>query len=158
MALVLVVYFVFRIEDLALRGALPLAFTVGTPALLFWLENALFVMVPVIIVLRTARRMSTGALFATSLCAVIGFIMHRFNVAVTGMQLIQPTGYFPTWQELVISMSLIALGFIAAGLAVSFLPVVQSGGGDASAGRDRAYRLPWPAPGRAADREIGEPS
>jgi hypothetical protein len=29
--------------------------------------------------------LSTCALFATSLCAVIGFIMHRFNVAVTGM-------------------------------------------------------------------------
>ena len=39
MALILVVYFVFRIEDLALRGALPDAFSFGTPALLFWLER-----------------------------------------------------------------------------------------------------------------------
>jgi Ni/Fe-hydrogenase subunit HybB-like protein len=156
MALILVVYFVFRIEDLALRGALPLAFAAGLPALLFWLENLLFVIVPVLIVLRTARRMSTRALFATSLCAVIGFVMHRFNVAVTGMQLIHPTGYFPTWQELVISMSLIGLGFIAAGLAVTFLPVVHAGGGDISDGRAAAYRLPWPAP-RPEPRAEGGP-
>jgi len=90
--------------------------------------------------------MTTRALFAASLCAVIGFIMHRFNVAVTGMQLIHPTGYFPTWQELVISMSLIGLGFIAAGLAVTFLPVVQPGGGDASGGVNAVFRLQWTPP------------
>ena len=143
MALILVVYFVFRVEDLALRGALPLAFTLGMPALLFWLENLLFVIVPVMIVFRTARRMTTRALFAASFCAVLGFIMNRFNVAVTGMQLIHPTGYFPTWQELVISMSLIALGFIVAGIAVTYLPVTQVGGGDASIAAGGAYRLPW---------------
>ncbi len=160
MALILVVYFVFRIEDLALRGALPYAFSLGMPALLFWLENLFFVIVPVSVVFRTARRMTTRALFVTSFCAVLGFIMHRFNVAVTGMQLIHPTGYFPTWQELVISMSLIALGFIAAGLAVRFLPLTHIGGGDASIGAGRAYRLSWRpvaarSPGEAGN---GEPS
>ncbi|MGD8439586.1 MAG: Ni/Fe-hydrogenase cytochrome b subunit [Holophagae bacterium] len=151
MALILIVYFVLRIEDLAVRGVLSLAFGVGIPSMLFWLENLLFVIVPVAIVFRTARRMSTRALFIASLCAVLGFIMHRFNVAVTGMQLIQPTGYFPTWQELVISLSLIALGFVAAGLAVTFLPVVRPGGGDASVGRTAAYRLPWPSTGAGGE-------
>jgi Ni/Fe-hydrogenase subunit HybB-like protein len=143
MALVLVVYFVFRIEDLALRGALPYAFSLGMPALLFWLENLLFVIVPVVIVFRTARRMTTRALFTTSFCAVLGFIMHRFNVAVTGMQLIHPAGYFPTWQELLISMALIALGFIAAGLTVRYLPITRVGGADSSSGVAGVYRLPW---------------
>jgi Ni/Fe-hydrogenase subunit HybB-like protein len=158
MALILVVYFVFRIEDLALRSALPYAFTFGMPALLFWLENLLFVIIPVAIVFRTARRMTTRALFFTSFSAVLGFIMHRFNVAVTGMQLIHPSGYFPTWQELVISMTLIALGFIAAGLAVTFLPVTHTGGGDASGGIAGAYRLPWrPVAARApAEPQTGD--
>lgn len=146
MALILVVYFVFRLEDLALRGALPEAFRPGMPALLFWLENLLFVIIPVAVVLRAARRMTTNHLFWASFCAVFGFIMHRFNVAVSGMQLIHPTGYFPTWQELVISLALIALGFIAAGLAVHFLPINQPGGADASAGDIGTYRLPWRRP------------
>jgi Ni/Fe-hydrogenase subunit HybB-like protein len=125
---------------------------------LFWLENALFVIVPTVIVLRSARRMTTRALFAASFCAVLGFIMHRFNVAVTGMQLIQPRRYFPTWQELVISMSLIALGFAAAGLAVRFLPITHGGGADASGGVAGAYRLPWtPVAARpGADEETGD--
>jgi Ni/Fe-hydrogenase subunit HybB-like protein len=151
MALILVVYFVFRIQDLALRGALPLAFVVGMPALLFWLENFLFVILPVIIVFRTSQRMTTTALFVASFSTVIGFIMHRFNVAVTGMQLVHDVGYFPTWQELVISMTLIALGFIAAGLAVTWLPITRAGGGDASSGVRGAYRLSWrPAESRSS--------
>jgi Ni/Fe-hydrogenase subunit HybB-like protein len=145
MALILVVYFVFRIEDLALRGALPHAFSFGMPALLFWLENLLFVIVPVVIVFRTAQRMTTRALFLISFSAVLGFIMHRFNVAVTGMQLIHPVGYVPTWQELVISLALIALGFIIAGWAVRSLPVSRAGRADASDGLTGVYRLPWRA-------------
>ena len=159
MALILVVYFVFRCEDLAVRHALPEAFRPGMPAFLFWLENLLFVIVPVVVVLRTARRMTTGHLFLASSCAVLGFIMHRFNVAVSGMQLIHPTGYFPTWQELVISMALIALGFVAAGLAIHYLPVTRPGGADASAGAVGAYRLPWRRPPinvPAASREGGD--
>jgi len=128
------------------------------PALLFWLENLLFVVVPVLIVFRTARRMTTRALFVASFCAVLGFIMHRFNVAVSGMQLIHETGYFPTWQELVISMTLIALGFIAAGVAVRFLPIAHTGGGEASDGVAGPYRLAWrPVADRPpADPETGE--
>jgi Ni/Fe-hydrogenase subunit HybB-like protein len=158
MALILVVYFVFRIEDLALRDALRYAFSPGMPALLFWLENLLFVVVPVLIVFRTARRMTTRALFVASFCAVLGFIMHRFNVAVSGMQLIHETGYFPTWQELVISMTLIALGFIAAGVAVRLLPIAHTGGGDASDGVAGPYRLAWRpvADSPPADLETGE--
>ncbi len=143
MALILVVYFVFRVEDLALRDALPLAFVPGMPAFLFWLENLLFVFVPLAIVFRTARRMTTRALFVASFAAVLGFIMNRFNVAVTGMQLIHPTGYFPTWQELVISMTLIALGFVAAGIAVRYLPIVPIGGSDSSGGVAGPFRLKW---------------
>ena len=126
------------------------------PALLFWLENLLFVIVPVAIVFRTARRMTTLALFVASFSAVLGFIMNRFNVAVTGMQLIHPTGYFPTWQELVISMSLIALGFIAAGIAIHFLPIAHDGGGDAADGLAGPYRLTWkPSADRVASGESG---
>ncbi len=150
MALILVVYFVFRCEDLAVRHALLEAFRPGMPAFLFWLENLLFVIVPVVVVLRSARRMTTGQLFVASFSTVLGFIMHRFNVAVSGMQLIHPTGYFPTWQELVISMALIALGFVAAGLAIHYLPVTRPGGADASAGAGGAYRLPW----RASTSEV----
>ena len=157
MALILVVYFVFRIEDLALRDALPLAFVPGMPAFLFWLENLLFVIVPVAIVFRTARRMTTLALFVVSFSAVLGFIMNRFNVAVTGMQLIHPTGYFPTWQELVISMSLIAIGFIAAGIAVHYLPIAHGCAGEASNGLAGPYRLTWrPSSDRVAAGSSGD--
>ena len=127
-----------------------------SPALLFWLENLLFVIVPIVIVLRSARRMTTGQLFWASFCAVLGFIMHRFNVAVSGMQFVHPTGDFPTWQELVISLALIALGFVAAGIAVHYLPITRPGGANASAGAFGAYQLPWRRPAIELSETVSE--
>jgi Ni/Fe-hydrogenase subunit HybB-like protein len=123
MALVLVVYAVIRVEDLALRGVLAQAFVPGMPAALFWLENLLFVMLPVAVVFRAAERIGMLSLFVASFSTVLGFVMHRLNVAVSGMQFIRPTGYFPTWMEVLISIALVIIGLIVAGLAVHFLPV-----------------------------------
>lgn len=156
MALILVVYFVLRIEDLALRKALSAAFVPGMAAFLFWLENLFFVAIPVVIVFRSAGRMTTRALFLASFSTVLGFVMHRFNVAVSGMQLIHPTGYFPTWQEVVVSMSLIVMGFIAAGLAAWWLPIHEHGGGR-SEGPDTTDTVAWRPPVRRHSAGVGGP-
>jgi hypothetical protein len=76
------------------------------------------------------------------------------------MQLLHPTGYFPTWQELVISLTLIALGFIAAGIAVTFLPIAGRRGEDVSGEIAGAYRLAWrpPAAREGSSTEAGESS
>ncbi len=124
MVVVLVIYFVLRIEDLAVRDLqITYAFQPGLPALLFWLENLLFVFIPIAIVFKAGRRMTPLSLFVASFSAVLGFIMHRFNVAVSGMQLVEPTGYFPSWKEFVVSVALVMAGFVAAGLAVHWFPI-----------------------------------
>ena len=123
MAVMLVVYFLFRIGELAARGALELAFAGSFAALLFWLENLLFAIFPIIMVYRRGLNISRTAMFVVSFSVVLGFIMHRFNVAITSFQLVQDTGYFPSWKEFVVTACLISAGFIAAALAVRFLPV-----------------------------------
>ena len=123
MAVMLVAYFIFRIGDLAVRGVIGLAFTAGFAALLFWLENLLFVILPIIMVFRRGLNIGRTALFIVSFSVVLGFIMHRFNVAITSFQLVKDAGYFPSWMEFVVTACLISAGFIAAGLAVHLLPV-----------------------------------
>jgi Ni/Fe-hydrogenase subunit HybB-like protein len=140
MVVVLVVYAVLRVEDLALRGALPAAFEPGMAAMLFWLENLLFVLVPIAIVFFSGRGMTPLTLFVTSFSAVLGFIMHRFNVAVTGMQLVEPSGYFPSWMEFVVSIALVMAGFVAAGLAVRWFPIHTA---RKPAAPGSVYRLKW---------------
>ncbi len=123
MAVMLTVYFIFRIGDLAVRGVIGLAFTAGFAALLFWLENLLFAIFPIIMVFRQRLNIGRTALFVVSFSVVLGFIMHRFNVAITSFHLVKDAGYFPSWMEFVVTACLISAGFIAAGLAVRFLPV-----------------------------------
>jgi Ni/Fe-hydrogenase subunit HybB-like protein len=60
----------------------------------------------------------TGAVLA-----VLGFIMHRLDVSVTGLERASGTHYAPTWMEVMVSVGMVAIGFAAFALAVRFLPV-----------------------------------
>jgi Ni/Fe-hydrogenase subunit HybB-like protein len=54
---------------------------------------------------------------------VLGFIMHRLNVSVTGMERSSGVHYTPSWMEVTVSVGLVAIGFAAFALAVRYLPV-----------------------------------
>jgi Ni/Fe-hydrogenase subunit HybB-like protein len=122
MAAVLAVCFLCQAADLWARGAMPAALTPGTPAVLFWVQTLLLVAIPIAVVL-ICRPLSSSAVLAASASAVAGFVLHRFNVAVSAMQLAHPTGYVPSPWEFVISVSLVAGAVWAAGLAVRVLPL-----------------------------------
>lgn len=123
MSSVLALYAFYRFFELAYRGNIGAAFVPGMAALLFWLENLLFVIIPMTIVILAGRKISGLMLFFASFSAVLGFIMHRFNIAISSFELVNPTGYFPSWMEFVITACLVVGGFIAAGLAVYLFPI-----------------------------------
>jgi len=125
MAVVMTAYFVYRIGDLVFRGAISSAFVPGIPALLFWLENFFFVIVPVAIIARWRLRITRMPLFFASFLAVVGFMMHRFNVVITAREYADPVNYFPSAMEVVITCCLIAAGFVAAGIAVHLFPTLH---------------------------------
>jgi Ni/Fe-hydrogenase subunit HybB-like protein len=59
--------------------------------------------------------------------AVLGFVMHRMNVSVTGMERASGVSYFPSWMEFAVSLALVAGGFAIFGLAVRYLPIFPVG-------------------------------
>jgi Ni/Fe-hydrogenase subunit HybB-like protein len=123
MAAVLAVYFVYRFAELAYRGALPLAFEPGFPAFMFWLENLLFLFVPLLVFIRKRTAIQPFTLFMVAFSVVLGLIMHRFNVSITAFQAMRDTGYFPSLTEVWVSTALVVGGFIAAALAVYLFPM-----------------------------------
>lgn len=133
MAIILVVYFIYRLGDLTFRGVISSAFVPGIPALLFWMENFLFVVIPVALVTRFRLNMPRMALFFTAFSTVLGFIMHRFNVAITAREYADPVNYFPHWMEFVVTGCLIAAGFVAAGIAVKLFPTLHDHGEEKTA-------------------------
>jgi Ni/Fe-hydrogenase subunit HybB-like protein len=58
-----------------------------------------------------------------ALMAVLGFVLHRLNVSVTGLERAAGLRYLPSWMEVTISLGLVALGFGAFTLAVRHLPI-----------------------------------
>ena len=123
LVVVLGVYGILRLEDLANRGALKLAFHRGYETYLFWLEIMLAIILPLaLLVQRRVRNSATGLYFAAVL-VVLGFITNRMNVSITGFEGSTGVRYFPKWSELAVTGMIIAAGFALFGLAVKYLPI-----------------------------------
>jgi Ni/Fe-hydrogenase subunit HybB-like protein len=116
-------YGVVRVYDLVHRGAFGLAFGWSSEALLFQLEFVLGVLLPMALLAQPGVRAHGGRLYASSLLVVMGFVVNRLNVSITGFEAAQGGHYVPAWSELVLTLMLVAVGFAAFGLAVRHLPV-----------------------------------
>jgi Ni/Fe-hydrogenase subunit HybB-like protein len=119
----LFVYAVLRTYDLASRGALARVADGTRESLYFWLEFALGVLVPMALLARERVRRSGTGLYVASLMVVLGFVVNRLNVSLTGFEAAAGVPYVPAWSELLVTVLLVGLGFAAFGLAARYLPV-----------------------------------
>jgi Ni/Fe-hydrogenase subunit HybB-like protein len=117
------VYFVARIFDLGHRGQLGAAFGLSYESILFQLEFVLGVIVPGLMLANVRRRADRRYLYAASLLVVFGFVANRLNVSITGFEAAQGGHYVPAWQEVLVTLMLVALVFGAFSLAVRQLEV-----------------------------------
>jgi hypothetical protein len=122
---VLAVYLVMRFQDLLQNGNFYLAFQVSHESILFWGEIGLGVILPMVLLFIAKVREREGGLFFSALLVVLGFIVNRLNITITGM--LHSENYFPKWTEFAVTLSIIALGFAVFGLAVKYFPVFPKG-------------------------------
>jgi len=123
---VLAVYVVLKIQDLMGRGALGLAFEPTYEGRMFLAEMLLGVIAPIILLVNPRIRTNHFGLFVSAVMVVLGFIMNRLNVSITGMETASGVSYFPSWTELSVTFMIVASGFILFGLAVKYLPIFPS--------------------------------
>ena len=126
-AVMLLIYLTIRIEDLIVRGSLPLAWKLDTASWFFLAEIGIGVVVPMVMLFIEAVRWKPLGLFVAQLLVVLGMIFNRMNVAVTAFQLGTGVPYTPHWMEFVVSIGVVAIGFFLFGLAVRYLPVFEGG-------------------------------
>jgi Ni/Fe-hydrogenase subunit HybB-like protein len=127
MVVVLSVYGILRLQDLARRGALAGLRRPDYEGTMFLLEMGLGVLLPVLLLAIPRIRGTQPGLVTGAFLAVLGFVMHRMNVSVTGMERASGVSYFPSWMEFAISLALVAGGFAIFGLAVRYLPIFPQG-------------------------------
>ncbi len=74
--------------------------------MMFWLEFVVGIIVPIIMLTNSQVR-----LFVAQFITVLGFILNRLNVGITGLENYTQAGYFPKWTEIIITLFLVSLGF-----------------------------------------------
>jgi Ni/Fe-hydrogenase subunit HybB-like protein len=123
MIVALGVYGILRIQDLARRGALTLLWHPEYEGWMFLVEFGLGVVIPILLLAVPAVRNRPAGLVLGAYLTVLGFIVNRLNVSLTGMERAAGITYFPSWMEIAISLALVACGFALFGLAVRHLPI-----------------------------------
>jgi Ni/Fe-hydrogenase subunit HybB-like protein len=131
---------VLRIWDLAKNGVLGLALEPSYEASMFGIEVGLGLAAPLALLAVPRIRASVRGLYAAALLTVLGFVVNRLNVSITGLETAQGH-YVPAWPEVFVTLMLVALGFGAFSLAVRYLNVYP---------REAAGAMPPPVAAAAA--------
>ena len=117
------VYGLVRVIVISKSGAIAMLLHPGYEGRMFLLEMIVGVVLPVGLLLIDRVRMHPTGLVVAALFAVLGFVMNRLNVSVTGMEGAAGVQYVPSWMEISVSLGLVALGFALFAAAVRYLPV-----------------------------------
>lgn len=121
---VIIVLLTIRVIDMTVRGRwvylAPLPFQTFT----FLLHMALL-LVPTFILLNPQCQHRPRVVFWSAVSVVAGVILNRLNVAWFRMLPSADRVYIPSWQELVVTLTLIAVGVVCFGLAARYLPLFE---------------------------------
>jgi c(7)-type cytochrome triheme protein len=114
---------VIRFADFRHRGVFGLVFQPTYESRLFLAEILIGTLAPaILLVLPKVRRHSTG-LFLAALLIVMGVVMNRLNVSITGMERSSGQLYVPALTEVAVTLSIVGVGFLAFALAARYLPI-----------------------------------
>lgn len=125
MVVLLAVYGILRLQDLARRGVLAGLGRLDYEGTMFLAEFGLGVLLPVLLLATPRVRARQSGLVIGAFLTVLGFVMNRLNVSITGMERASGAAYFPSWVEVAISLALVAAGFAVFGLAIHYLPIFR---------------------------------
>lgn len=119
----ILVYGTVRIEDLLSRSAFSLLWNRSPESLLCMAELIIGLAFPVMLLYFDRVRRSPQGLYFSSILVILGFVMNRLNISITGMIGSSGYNYFPSWMEISITMLIIAVGFGIFSLAARYLPI-----------------------------------
>ena len=125
----LLVYVVFRLGDMAIRGQFANAFS-GRDGALFATEILLGAIVPLALLGRRSARQRQSVLALSAFFTTAGIVFNRANVVLFAMHLkgsmpqVSPETYRPTVIEWGISIGLIAATIFLFGLGARLMPVL----------------------------------
>ncbi len=119
----LVAYLLVRLGDVAVRGALPLAFVPSLEAAMFWLETTCF-MAPLFLIGRESQRRNPGRLFLAGILLMLGGALLRIDGFLIGYETGDGFNYFPALPEILVTVGLFSLEVIGYIVVTRRFPVL----------------------------------
>lgn len=127
------VYTILRLVDLSVRGAASVALSPAPQAVAFWIEIVLGLAVPLAMLALEEVIASLRGLFWAAFFVVVGVVIHRLNVAITGLSSHTGERYFPHWMEVAVSIGIVSLGILVYRAAVGYLDLFGERGASGGA-------------------------
>lgn len=122
---ILGIYIGLKIMDLNARGAFGFLFENSLEGWSFFLEIFIGSILPGTLLLSPAIRYNRLKLFGCALMVIVGVVMNRLNVCIIGMVATSPSGYLPSWIEILVSGGLIAGGLLVLTVMNRRLPIAE---------------------------------
>ena len=127
----LAVFLAVRFGELLLAGKLGAVFTSGSLSLALLVETALFAF-PLVVLLNPANRQRAKLLFAAALALLLAGAVWRMNAFLIGFQPGAGYSYFPSTQELLVTLGLVAFEIMAFIVIVKMFPIFKGHGRQAA--------------------------
>jgi len=124
-AVILSLYLILKIVDLAVRGQIGTLFSGQWEAGFFFAELALGAVIPIALIAARATRHAPVGLTVASISAVLGLVLNRLNVGVTGLLRTADAPYFPSLPEISLSIGVIAMAALALVYIVENYPIFE---------------------------------
>ncbi len=120
-AIVAAIYFIWRMIDISMNGGWA-SMSPGFVSTWFWIEIIVGAIIPIILLIGPGQSNPTARGLGAFL-VIFGVVLNRLNATLTGM--IDQMGgmYFPTWQEIFISIAVVCAGILVFQAIVQTLPI-----------------------------------
>jgi len=119
----LIAEFILKAIEFIASGKLIYLTIPSTETYLFFLEALTGTILPVYILSNKKNRKDKKWLFISSILVISGFILNRMNVSITGVAASSGKNYFPSFDEITITLMLVVLAMIAFRFVVKNFPV-----------------------------------
>lgn len=123
MVLVLGLWIVVRVADLAFRGRLGLAFTAEATVFWFWLEMALALGAMAMLLVKS-RAHNLGWLFQAAVLLVLGGAVYRFSTYLMAFNPGDNWSYFPSIPEMFVTIGFVAFEVLAYIYLIKRFPIL----------------------------------
>ncbi len=123
-AIVLFAYFFLKLQGFLDGGRWDL---LPTRYGAWWLfEMFGFVLAPSLLYAWATRARRAGLVRVIAAWTVLGVIVNRINVSLVAVNWSRPVAYWPSWMEIVVSLTIITIGVLTFRWAVNRMPVLRS--------------------------------